>query len=197
MRRPRVSGATLAAAALAVVLGGCAHRDRGEEDASTSGANAAEPYTITDPAIAQDDARRIVRQRALASLLDEVREREDAAIRSALMAQADAWSRGDLVGFMAGYARGDEVRFASGGQVTSGWLATLESYERRYPDTAAMGVLTFSELDVDLLAPDAAVVFGRWRLLREGDAPSGLFTLVMRKIGDGWVIVHDHTSAAE
>ena len=39
--------------------------------------------------------------------------------------------------------------------------------------------------------------FGRWRLERAQDAPSGLFTLLFRRTSAGWRIVHDHTSAAE
>jgi ketosteroid isomerase-like protein len=50
---------------------------------------------------------------------------------------------------------------------------------------------------VSALADDAALVFGRWRLQREKDEPSGLFTLVFRKTPAGWRIVHDHTSSAE
>ena len=47
-----------------------------------------------------------------------------------------------------------------------------------------------------VLAPDAALAFGRWRLQREKDEPAGLFTLVLRKTSEGWRIIHDHTSAA-
>jgi ketosteroid isomerase-like protein len=60
-----------------------------------------------------------------------------------------------------------------------------------------MGVLSFSEVEVTALSPDAAFAFGRWRLERAQDAPSGLFTLLCRRAPGGWRIVHDHTSAAE
>jgi ketosteroid isomerase-like protein len=57
-----------------------------------------------------------------------------------------------------------------------------------------MGTLAFSNLRVDMLAPDAALVVGQWRLTRASDAPHGVFSLIFRKISGRWVIVLDHTS---
>jgi len=116
-------------------------------------------------------------------------------IQQLLAGQSAAWNRGDLDGFMQGYWKSDRLRFASGGKITSGWQTTLERYKKSYPDKAAMGTLTFSELDITLLAPDAAIAFGRWELAREKDQPWGLFTLTLRRTADGWRIVHDHTSS--
>ena len=121
---------------------------------------------------------------------------EAAQIRAVLAGQAAAWNRGDIDGFMQGYWNSEQLRFASGDSVTYGWAAAQQRYHAHYPDRAAMGVLEFSDLDVELLAPDAAIVFGRWALQREHDRPHGLFTLVLRKTGDGWKISRDHTSAA-
>jgi ketosteroid isomerase-like protein len=118
-------------------------------------------------------------------------------ISTLLAAQSAAWNRGDLEGFMAAYAQTDELRFASGGNVTYGWRATLERYRKNYPDKAAMGALSFSELVVTQLAPDAALAFGRWQLTREKDAPNGLFTLTLKKTPAGWRIIQDHTSSAK
>lgn len=120
-----------------------------------------------------------------------------AAIRAVLDAQVAAWNAGSVRGFMDGYARTDSLRFASGGNVRTGWQATLEGYERGYPDGAAMGTLRFDSLDVQVLAPSWAVVFGRWRLDRAEDTPNGLFTLLFERRPEGWRIVHDHTSANE
>ena len=117
-------------------------------------------------------------------------------ITALLGAQAAAWNRGDLPGFMQAYAQTGELRFASGGTVTYGWQPTLERYQQRYPDKAAMGTLAFSDLVVTELAPDAALVFGRWQLTRATDAPHGLFTLTLKKSAAGWRIIFDHTSSA-
>ena len=59
-----------------------------------------------------------------------------------------------------------------------------------------MGHLIFDNLETVLLADDAAILHGRWALEREADRPSGLFTLVFRNFGQGWVIVSDTTTSA-
>lgn len=97
---------------------------------------------------------------------------------------------------MESYIKSDDLRFASGGVISRGWTPTLERYRRNYPDRAAMGRLEFSELEVTELSPDAALAFGRWRLVREADAPNGLFTLTLRRHDGRWVIIQDHTSSA-
>lgn len=119
-----------------------------------------------------------------------------AQIRAVLADQAAAWNRGDIDGFMQGYWNSEQLRFASGDSVSYGWAAADRRYHAHYPDRAAMGTLEFSGLEVELPAPDAAIVFGHWALQRAHDRPHGLFTLVLRKTADGWKISRDHTSAA-
>jgi ketosteroid isomerase-like protein len=120
-----------------------------------------------------------------------------AAITTLLEQQAMAWNRADIDGFMTAYAKTNDLRFASGGKVTYGWQATRDGYKKRYPDKTAMGVLTFTELVITPLAPDAALAFGRWKLsLENGSTPNGLFTLTLKKTAEGWRITQDHTSSA-
>ena len=118
------------------------------------------------------------------------------AIEAILNEQVRSWNEGNIEKYMAGYDRSDSLRFASGGNAYYGWRATLERYKTRYPDKAAMGILTFSDLDIAVISEDAALVFGQWKLKREKDEPWGLFTLLFRKTRSGWRIVHDHTSSA-
>jgi ketosteroid isomerase-like protein len=119
-----------------------------------------------------------------------------ADIRSVLQAQQDAWNRSDLDGFMNGYARSPSTIFISEDIVRRGWETVRERYREKYSDRAKMGTLTFSETEITLLSPDAAVVLGRWRLERAKDRPHGRFTLIFKRLPEGWRIVHDHTSAA-
>ena len=119
------------------------------------------------------------------------------AVRAVIDQQAKDWNAGDISKFMRGYDRSDKTRFASGGNITLGWQAVLDRYQRTYSDRAAMGTLTFSDIDITVASEDTALAFGRWHLKRDKDEPSGLFTLLFRKTPDGWRIVHDHTSAAE
>ncbi|OWK38309.1 YybH family protein [Fimbriiglobus ruber] len=121
-----------------------------------------------------------------------------AEIRAVLDAQADAWNAGDLDGFMTGYWNSEELKFYSGGDVTKGWQGTLDRYRRKYQSKdAEMGHLEFTDLEIEVLGPDVAIVRGRWKLTRSKDSPSGLYTLLIRRFSDGWKIVSDHTSAAD
>jgi ketosteroid isomerase-like protein len=119
-----------------------------------------------------------------------------AQIRSVLLAQQQAWNRGDIDGFMNGYAQSPATVFVSEDTIRRGWETVRERYRKKYSDRANMGTLAFSDLDITLLSPDAAVVLGRWRLERAKDRPHGRFTLVFKRLPEGWRIVHDHTSAA-
>jgi ketosteroid isomerase-like protein len=97
---------------------------------------------------------------------------------------------------MEGYAKSERTRFASGGDLSLGWQTVFDRYRKRYGTGATMGKLNFSDLEITQLSPDVALAFGRWRLQRETEVSSGLFTLLFRKTSSGWRIVHDHTSAA-
>jgi ketosteroid isomerase-like protein len=117
-------------------------------------------------------------------------------IRSVLRAQQDAWNRGDIDGFMNGYARSKSTVFISEDTLRRGWETVRDRYREKYSDRAKMGTLTFSDLEITPLSPDSAMVLGCWRLERANDRPHGRFTLIFRRLPEGWRIVHDHTSAA-
>lgn len=118
------------------------------------------------------------------------------AITDVLETQNAAWNRGDIDAFMEGYWKSEALRFGSGGTVTKGWQGTIDRYKTGYADRAAMGRLDFTDLDIQVFSDNAAIVHGRWALERASDRPSGLFTLVFRDFGDGWVIVSDTTTSA-
>jgi len=117
-------------------------------------------------------------------------------IRSVLQAQQDSWNRGDIDGFMNGYARSASTVFISEDTIRHGWQTVRHRYKEKYSSRAKMGTLTFSELQITLLSSDSAVASGRWSLKRENDQPHGRFTLILKRLPEGWRIVHDHTSAA-
>jgi ketosteroid isomerase-like protein len=116
------------------------------------------------------------------------------AIRKVMDDQAAAWNRGDLDGYMQGYWKSDKLKFVSGDRITYGWQATLDNYRKKYGTRGLMGTLTFSDVEITVLSRDAAFVVGSWALAREKDAPRGKFTLLFRKLKDGWRIVTDHSS---
>ena len=118
-------------------------------------------------------------------------------IRAVIHAQQDAWNRGDIDAFMNGYARARSTTFVSEDTVRRGWETVSARYKQKYSDRAKMGTLTFSDLEINVLSDNAAVVLGRWRLKRASDQPHGRFTLIFRRLPEGWRIVHDHTSAVK
>ncbi len=119
-----------------------------------------------------------------------------AQIRSVLQAQQDAWNRGDIDGFMNGYARLASTVFISEDTLARGWQTVRDRYRKKYSSRAKMGTLTFSDLEIMLLSSDSAVASGRWNLKRANDQPHGRFTLILKRLQEGWRIVGDHTSAA-
>ena len=125
-------------------------------------------------------------------------------IRAVLDAQVVAWNKGDLDGFMAGYWNDEKLTFISGGDITAGCKKTKERYVKRYQaDGKEMGKLTFGELHVETFGPNATMLRGKFELTFEKEkddkkkSARGRFTLILKKLPDGWKIVHDHTSAEE
>lgn len=117
-----------------------------------------------------------------------------AEVRSVVEAQEAAWNRGAIDDFMAGYAHSPETTFVSGDEVTYGWQTVHDRYAKKYDSREKMGKLAFTDLRITPLCDDAAVVLGSWRLQRKDDQPHGKFTLIFRKLPEGWRIVMDHTS---
>lgn len=120
---------------------------------------------------------------------------EESAIRKVLSDQVTAWNKGDLPGFMAGYWHSEDLTFYSGKDKQQGWDAAFNRYKKRYQgEGKEMGKLAFSELEIQVLNPEFALVKGRWSVELKKENLDGLFTLVMRNTEKAWVIVHDHTS---
>ena len=132
-------------------------------------------------------------------LIAQTTDSTNSSVERVLHMQQDAWNRHDIDAFMSGYWNSPELTFFSGAKETSGWQATLDRYRATYSSPGnEMGQLEFKNLRVVALGPEAAFVRGEWHLtMSGGKTPHGLFTLVFRKLPEGWKIVHDHTSAAD
>jgi hypothetical protein len=78
--------------------------------------------------------------------------------------------------------------------VTSGWQTTLNNYKHGYPDTTAMGKLSFDILQVKKISSEYYFVVGKWHLQRTIGDVGGHFTLLFKKINGQWLIVADHSS---
>jgi ketosteroid isomerase-like protein len=122
---------------------------------------------------------------------------QNAAIEKELIRIHDlqrmAWNEGDIEGFMAHYWKSDKLTFQSGDTRLEGWGTLLERYKNTYPE-GNMGTLDFSDIIVHVLSDDSAYVLGRWKLKAETWTREGVFTTILKKMEDGWKIIHDHSS---
>ena len=119
---------------------------------------------------------------------------DEKEVRKILNTQNDAWNRGDVDAFMVGYWESDSLMFIGSSGITYGYQNTLANYKKRYPDTAAMGKLTFTLIQIRQLSAEYIHVTGKWHLKRTVGDISGHFTLVFRKIAGKWLIISDHSS---
>jgi ketosteroid isomerase-like protein len=122
---------------------------------------------------------------------------EKTAILQVISRMQDAWNRGDFRGYMQGFMNPGVV-FVSKGRFQEGWQGTLDHYIRDYGSSPeARGKLRFYEIQIELLAPDAAQLISRYHLDRAQHPQYGINTRLMRKVGGRWVIALNHVSATE
>lgn len=121
-------------------------------------------------------------------------QKEEKEIHKLLAAQTEAWNRGNIEGFMQTYWKSDSLMFIGKNGITRGWQNTLNKYKKSYPDTAAMGQLSFDVLQVKRLSVMYFYVVGKWMLKRTIGDVSGHYDLLLRKIKGRWYIIADHSS---
>lgn len=120
--------------------------------------------------------------------------KDETEILQLLDRQGADWNRGDIDGFMKGYWENDSLMFVGKTGVTYGWTNTLNNYKKGYPDTAAMGKLSFNYIKVKRLSKKYYFVVGKWYLKRSIGDISGHYNLLLEKINGSWVIIADHSS---
>lgn len=116
-------------------------------------------------------------------------------VRAALAEQTRAWNRADLPAFAATYAPHCTLLGTSIADVSR--TEVLAHYREKYPTPARMGHLTFSDLKIIPLDERHAVAIARWHLDRNassGGPAGGVFSLVLERQQDEWLIIVDHTS---
>ena len=130
----------------------------------------------------------------LFSIFSVAQNNTENEIISILQTQDESWNNGDIDGFMQTYWKSDSLMFIGKSGVTYGWKNTLNNYKRGYPDTAAMGKLTFTLINIKKLSRKYYHVIGKWHLTRTAGNLQGHFTLLLQKIKGKWLIIADHSS---
>lgn len=118
-------------------------------------------------------------------------------ILAVLDKQETAWNKGDIASYMLGYWHNDKLRFVSEGEFQFGWQNMLNAYQDNSVDKSALGQLSFIVDEIKMLNNNAAVVTGNWSIIRAKDNPKGVFTLLMERKNDLWVITQDHSSSGK
>lgn len=132
---------------------------------------------------------------AFLALVAATPQANKAAILDTIHRMEDAWNHSDFRGYMSGFKNPDVV-FVSGGKFQQGWQGTLDHYVRDYGGSAERrGKLHFYNMKVDVLAPDAAMLVGQYRLERGPRVTEGVNTRLFRKIKGKWLITMNHVSA--
>lgn len=122
-------------------------------------------------------------------------ENIEESIEAMLRRSADAWNAGDLDGFMDAFADGASTSHLTPDGPVYGRAAIRAHLATRFAPGAARDSLRLEDLTVRPLPPLIGIVTGRYVLSGEGAETSrGWFTVVVRRAGEGWRIVHDHSS---
>ena len=128
-------------------------------------------------------------------------ERSIAGTRRAVQAMLDssavAWNEGRIDGFMDDYVNSPNTTYIGGAGLVEGWDGIYERYAPLFEPGAERDDLRFVDLKVRRLSATLTLATARYILYGEDGrtTSSGPFTLVLRKVGREWRIVHDHSSA--
>lgn len=114
-------------------------------------------------------------------------------IQTILNKQRDLWNEGNIEGFMEYYWNSEDFTFQSGDKRLHGWKALLNRYKESYSGEK-MGKLDFTDIVIKRLSKEFVFVLGRWKLVFKDSSREGLFTIIFRRLPEGWRIIHDHTS---
>lgn len=117
-----------------------------------------------------------------------------AAIEVEMASSAAGWNAGSLERFMAVYA--DDAVYASGKELARGKAAIESRYAKSFADGAnSRGRLAFQPVAWRTISNVHMLLVARWSLTpANGEAQSGLTTLLFERRKEGWRIIADHSS---
>lgn len=119
-------------------------------------------------------------------------------VRAAFERLVEGIEQADAEKVMSVYENSDRTLFFNyNGTATIGWQNMMNNRKASYADRKNVG-LVITGLRVEMLSPTSAYITCKWKQTQEfkGDLESstGRMTLVFKKIGKDWKVVHLHTS---
>ncbi|MGH9947958.1 MAG: YybH family protein [Pyrinomonadaceae bacterium] len=132
-------------------------------------------------------------QKAAAAKVDPTKD-----VRAAFDRIAEGIRQSDAEKVMGVYEKRDDILFFNNnGSVTRGWQTMKDNRVSSYAKAKNVS-LDITGLNVQMLGLNAAYVTCKWKQDQEYDgkleSASGRMTLVFKKIGKDWKVVHLHTS---
>ena len=119
----------------------------------------------------------------------------EASVTTMLQGSADGWNNGDLDAFVAIYSEGAATSSMTPDGPVQGIDRIREGYAQAFTPGANRDSLRFEQLSVHQLPPLIGVATGKYVLHQDDEVTSsGWFTLVFRRVGGGWRVIHDHSS---
>ena len=106
----------------------------------------------------------------------------------------EAWNNADIEGYMEFYWKSNQLSFQSGSKRLYGWETLLDRYKESYFKDGHTPKLDYADLDIRIISEDYAYVLGRWRVFQKDKTLEGVYTIILRRMSEGWKIIHDHSS---
>jgi ketosteroid isomerase-like protein len=107
-----------------------------------------------------------------------------------------AWNEGRIEGFLDDYLNSESTTYIGGAGLVSGFDGIRQRFAPLFAAGVARDSLRFEEVRARRLGAIYGVVTARWILHRSGSVTgSGPLTLVVRRVGGYWKIIHDHSSS--
>ena len=127
-----------------------------------------------------------------------VKVEPEAEVRAAFERLVEGIKQADAEKVMSVYEKNDRILFFNNnGSATIGWENMMNNRKSSYEKTSNV-TLEITGLRVEMLSPSSAYVTNKWKQTQEFDgnleSASGRMTLVFKKTGKDWKVVHLHTS---
>ncbi|MNI33656.1 hypothetical protein D3C73_876150 [compost metagenome] len=113
------------------------------------------------------------------------------AVNDALDAAAAAWTSGQVDAVMATYVHDEPLLVFLGDTPLKGPDSVRAALEARAAAPGGLGTLSYEWFETLQFDVNTAAASGRAVLTRDGKTHRGLFTRILRRTADGWLIVHD------
>lgn len=108
------------------------------------------------------------------------------------------WNGGDMDAYLGAYWNSDEFSLMFGSTGIRGWQAVHDLFNGNWKTEEAMGDFVIQDLEIRFSGPDMAIASGRFEHQFPDEKIIGGFTHVLRRFdGEGWRIIHEHTSRGE